>query len=94
MIDERTRSAAKAQFDRILVAASILLQRKSEILAGMAREGKSPAQCEAAFARELGGFLADARRAAIVADMPQREVELALFQFEQGDPESNHTDSD
>ena len=94
MTDEQSRSAGKAQFDRIFVAASVLLRRKPEILAGMAREGTPPAQCEAAFAREMGVFLTDARRAAMIAGMPQREIEVALFQFEQGGSEATPTDVD
>lgn len=82
MTNDRMRSAGEAQFDRILAAASVLLRRKPEILAGMASEGTSPAQCEADFASEMGIFLTDARRAAMIAGIPQREVEAALFQFE------------
>ncbi|MGF6549296.1 hypothetical protein [Paraburkholderia youngii] len=94
MTDERTRSAGKAQFDRIVTAAGVLLRRKSEILAGMAKEGRSPDQCEAAFAREMEVFLTDARRAAMVAGMPPRDVEVTLFQFEQLDTRSLETDFD
>jgi hypothetical protein len=89
MTDERAREAGKAQFERILVAAGVLLRRKPEILAGMTKEGRSPEQSEAAFAREMEVFLTDARRVAMVAHMPQREVEAALFQFDQ----SSHADS-
>jgi 2-hydroxychromene-2-carboxylate isomerase len=94
MTDEQTRSAAKAQFERIVVAAGVLLRRKPEILSGMAREGKTPEQCEAAFAQEMDFFLTDARRAAMMSGMPQRDIEAALFQFQQRGAESNEPSAD
>ncbi|WOD20559.1 hypothetical protein [Paraburkholderia kirstenboschensis] len=89
MNDEQMQSAAKAQLERIVVAAGALLRRKPEILSGMAREGKPPEQCEAAFGHEMNFFLTDARRAAMMAGMPQRNIEAALFQFEQRGAKTN-----
>lgn len=75
------RDAARAKFDRALVAAMVLLKRRPEILAGMAREGKTDEQCHAAFSTELAFFIDEARRAALVAQMPHRELEQHLFPY-------------
>lgn len=82
MPEAQVQATARAEFDRILVGAHILVMRRREILAGMVAEGATQAQSEQRFAAQLSELLAKARHYAAVSGMPEAEHKDQLSRFD------------